>query len=92
MTTLQELYAERKQLETKEVTGYAGAMLRHQKLEELQKEIDYYELGDVISRTQIQGDLNEIESLQEEIDRLQAEVTEKRSVLMASIFGEHATI
>jgi len=89
--TLQELYAKRKQLETKEPTGVAGAMLRHNKLADLQRKIDYYERGDVISRAKIQVELKEIESLQEEVDCLH-EVAEMRSVLMTSVFGEHATI
>lgn len=68
MTKLQEIYAKHKQLETKEPTGVAGAMLRHNKLADLQRKIDYYERGDVISRVQIQEEFNEIESLQKEVD------------------------
>ncbi|MCZ2260813.1 hypothetical protein [Sporosarcina sp. G11-34] len=49
-------------------------------------------LHDVICRVQIQEELNEIERLQEEVNRLHSEVTEKRSLLMASVFGAHASI
>ncbi|MBO1911632.1 hypothetical protein [Sporosarcina sp. 6E9] len=92
MKKLQQLYAERERLKGREATGVAGAMLRHQKISQVEKEIAYYELGDSISRAEIQEELAEIESLQAEIDRLTAVVTERRRILKTSVFGGHAAI
>ncbi|WP_172370783.1 hypothetical protein [Sporosarcina jiandibaonis] len=92
MTNLQQLYAERERLKRQKATGVASAMKRHQEIEKLQKEIDYYELGDNISRAQIQEELAEIETLQEEVNRLTAVVAERRRVLAAKVFGEHTAI
>ena len=92
ITNLQQLYADREKLKAQKVTGYAGAMQRHQKVSKLQKEIDYYELGDAISRTRIQDEMVEIDFIQEEINRLKAVVAEKRSILMGNVFGEHTSI
>ena len=92
MTNLQQLYAERERLKRQNATGVASAMKRHQEVSKIQKEIDYYELGENISRAQIQEELAEIELLQVEIDRLTAVVAERRRVLAANVFGEHAAI
>ena len=58
----------------------------------LQKEIDYYELGDNISRKHIQEELAEIETIQEEVNRLTAVVADRRRKLMENVFGAHAVI
>lgn len=92
MTKLKELYEEREKIEGRKVTGTAGSMHKLQKLRKLQKEIDYYELGDTISRAEIQKELAEIEVLQGEIDRLSEVVAERRRVLKQSIFGAYAGI
>ena len=92
MTNLQQLYAERERLKRQKATGVASAMKRHQEISKIQKEIDYYELGDNISRAQIQEELAEIELLQVEINRLTAVVAERRRILTANVFGEHTAI
>ena len=92
MTNLQQLYAERERLKRQKVTGVASAMKIHQEISKIQKEIDYYELGDSISRAQIQEELAEIEVLQVEINRLTAVVAERRRLLAAMVFGKHTAI
>lgn len=92
MTKLEQLYAKQKQLEEQQVTGVAAAMQRYQRNSQLQKEIDYYELGDTISREEIQVELAEITRIQEEINRLTAVVDEKKRKLKASVFGEHTAL
>ena len=92
MTNLQLLYAERERLKRQEVTGVASAMKRQQEISKLQQEIEYYELGDSISRAQIQEELAEIELLQVKINRLMAVVAERKHALSATVFGEHAVI
>lgn len=92
MTKLKELYKEREQIEGRKITGTAGSMQKLQKLRELQKEIDYYELGDTLSKTEIQKELAEIEVLQVEIDRLTEVVAERRRVLKKTIFRAYAGI
>ena len=67
-------------------------MKRLQEISKLQQEIDYYELGETISRAQIQEELAEIELLQGEIDRLTAVVAERKRSLAAHVFGGHAAI
>ena len=89
MTKLQELYEQREQLQAKKVTGYASAVKRHHEIAKLQKEIDYFEQGDSISRARVQEDLNEIETLQQEINRLTIQVGEKKRKLMVNVFGEY---
>lgn len=81
------LYAEKRRLTKQQPTSTVSAMGRHQKLAQVQEEIDYYELGDTISRTEIQDELEEITGLQEEIDRLTRIVKEKRRKLMTNVFG-----
>ena len=92
MTNLQQLYAERERLKRQKATGVASAMKRHQEISKLQQEIEYYELGETISRTQIQEELAEIELLQVEIDRLTAIVAERRRLLAAHVFGGNTAI
>ena len=84
MTNLQQLYAERERLKRQKATGVASAMKRHQEISKLQQEIEYYELGETISRAQIQEELAEIELLQVEIDRLTAVVAERKRVISGS--------
>ncbi|MDS9471437.1 hypothetical protein [Sporosarcina pasteurii] len=79
-------------MKEQEVTGAASSIQRHHKLAQLQKEIDYYELGDTISRKDIQVKLAEIEGIQEEINRLTAVVEEKRRTLLTHVFGEQTII
>ena len=92
MTNLQQLYAERERFKRQKATGVASAMKRHQEISEIQKEIEYYELGENISRAQIQEELAEIELLQVEINRLTAVVAERRRLLAANVFGENTAI
>lgn len=92
MTNLQQLYAERERLKRQKVTGVASSMKIHQEISKIQEEIEYYELGDSISRVQIQEELAEIEVLQEEINRLTADVAERRHLLAAMVFGKHTAI
>lgn len=87
MTNLEMLYAEQRRLKRQQPTSTASAMGRHQKLAQVQREIDYYELGDTISRSKIQSELAKIEELQNEIDRLTSFVDEKRKQLMTNVFG-----
>ena len=89
MTNLQQLYAERERLKRQKATGVSSAMKRHSEISKIQQEIDYYELGETISRAQIQEELAEIQLLQEEIDRLTAVVAERKRVLSAHVFGEY---
>ena len=60
MMKLQQLYAEQGRLKERKATGFAGMVQRHQKNSKLQKEIDYYELDDSISREEIQAELKKI--------------------------------
>ena len=92
MTKLQQLYEEQSRLNAQKVTGSAGAMQRHQKTSKIEQEIDYYELGDSISRKHIQEELAEIETFQEEVNRLTAIVSDRRRKLIVNVFGEHTTI
>ena len=92
MTNLQQLYAERERLKRQKATGVASAMKRHQEVSKIQEEIDYYELGETISRAQIQEELAEIELLQVEINRLTTVVAERKRLLAANVFGEHTAI
>lgn len=92
MTKLKELYEEREKIEGRKITGTAGSMHKLKKLRTLQKEIDYYELGDTLSKSEIQKELAEIEVLQVEIDRLTKVVAERRCVLKKTIFGAYTGI
>jgi len=92
MIKLEQLYEERNRLNTREVTGFAGAMQRHRKREKIQEEINYYELGDNISRKHIQKELAEIETIQGEVNRLTAVVEERRRKLMVNVFGANTVI
>jgi hypothetical protein len=92
MTNLQQLYAEHERLKRQKATGVASAIKRHQEITKIQKEIEYYELGDSISREQIQEELAEIELLQVEVNRLTEVVAERRRLLAAKVFGEHTAI
>ena len=92
MTKLEQLYEEQSRLNSQKVTGSASAMEKHQRKSNLQKEIDYYELGDNISRKHIQEELAEIETMQEEVNRLTAVVADKKRKLMENVFGAHAVI
>ncbi|AOV07524.1 hypothetical protein [Sporosarcina ureilytica] len=92
MTKLEQLNAEQKKWMEKKVTGSASAIARHHKIAQSQKEIDYYELGDTISRAAIQVKLAEIGEIQGEIKRLTAVVEEKRRTLITHVFGEQTII
>lgn len=92
MTNLEMLYAEQRQIKKQQPTSTASAMSRHQKLAKVQREIEYYELGDTISRTEIQEELEEIKGLQKEIDRLTWIVREKRENLVTNVFGDQEII
>lgn len=92
MTTLEELYAKQNALKDKEVTGFASSMKRKVMMDELQKEIEYYERGDVITRTEIQADLAEMKKIHEEINRLNYSLNEKKQKLWTKVFGEQSIV
>ncbi|MCG7344795.1 hypothetical protein MHZ92_11670 [Sporosarcina sp. ACRSL] len=92
MTRLQELYRQLEEVMDRQPTGSASATLRHHQVADLRREIDYYELGDMIPRAYIQQEVAEINALQEEIDRLSALQAEKKRNLMNTVFGEHVKL
>ena len=67
-------------------------MQRRNEKQKLQKEIDYYELGDSISRMHIPEGLAEIELIQDGVNRLTAVVAERRRKLMENVFWENVVI
>lgn len=92
MTKLDQLYTKLTELEEQHVTGVASSMHRHHKMAQLQQEIDYYELGDTISREEIQVELAEMEEIQKEINRLTSVLDEKRQKLITNVFGSQSII
>ncbi|MHA6261161.1 hypothetical protein ACXYMX_14840 [Sporosarcina sp. CAU 1771] len=92
MTKLQELYTEQKELKERKATSTAGAMQRHQQLANVQREIDYYEQGDSISKAYIQEKVDEISTIQKEIDLLTGTLTEKKRILNEVVFGGHISL
>lgn len=92
MNILEELYARKKEVEQQKINSMASSMLRRQKLNRIQREIDYYEQGDEISRNAVQQQLAEIDKLQKQIDQLAVDLANKKTTLLNDVFGEGASL
>lgn len=90
METLEQLQAKVQELRSKEPKGWAGAMLRHQKLQEVEEKIKYLQHGDSISKEDIQDKVEEIKTLQEEANKLSREIAKRKRELFAGTFGPEA--
>lgn len=91
LETLEQLQVEEQELRNKEPKGWAGAMLRHQKLHEIEEKIKYLQHGDFISKEDIQVKVEEINTLQEEANELSKEIAKRKRELFTGTFGPEAS-
>lgn len=89
MTILKKLYSKQESLSKKKATGSASAMKLHRDRKAVQEEIDYYELGDSLSKETIQKELKEIQTLEKKISHLTEELNDKKQSLNRYIYGNH---
>lgn len=87
MEKLQQLQEQLQVVQGESPTGFAHAVSRKHKIEALEREIAYYEEGECRSIYTIQKKLEDIKTMQEEIDSLERLLSIKKADLKEYVFG-----
>lgn len=87
MATIEHLQTQKEHVLREQPRSAAGAMKRHRTLARVQQEIDYFDQGDLLSKKALQKELQEIEELQRQADKLALQIHRRKQKLLEGTFG-----
>lgn len=91
METIEHLQTQKERILREQPRSAAGAMKRHRTLARVQQEIDYFDQGDLLSKKQLQKELQEIANLQQQVDELELQIHTRKQKLLKDTFGPNGS-